>query len=115
MLGVFLWPQVSLEVILGSYCSGKLAVFTVLCEQYQPSLRRDPMYNEVRFLHWPEASPPGQQPKGGSEAGSPSWALRLGTVHLLTIALLLSVPRQDWTALLRCATKADILLWRLAR
>uniref|UniRef100_A0A8D1DCD2 Guided entry of tail-anchored proteins factor 4 n=1 Tax=Sus scrofa TaxID=9823 RepID=A0A8D1DCD2_PIG len=25
---------------------GKLAVFTVLCEQYQPSLRRDPMYNE---------------------------------------------------------------------
>lgn len=30
-------------------CSrGKLTVFTVLCEQYQPSLRRDPMYNEVR-------------------------------------------------------------------
>ena len=27
---------------------GKLTVFTVLCEQYQPSLRRDPMYNEVR-------------------------------------------------------------------
>ncbi|XP_012494516.1 PREDICTED: Golgi to ER traffic protein 4 homolog isoform X1 [Propithecus coquereli] len=26
--------------------SGKLTVFTVLCEQYQPSLRRDPMYNE---------------------------------------------------------------------
>nr|XP_031327102.1 Golgi to ER traffic protein 4 homolog isoform X1 [Camelus dromedarius] len=25
---------------------GKLTVFTVLCEQYQPSLRRDPMYNE---------------------------------------------------------------------
>ncbi|XP_026874443.1 Golgi to ER traffic protein 4 homolog isoform X1 [Electrophorus electricus] len=25
---------------------GKLAVFTVLCEQYQPSLKRDPMYNE---------------------------------------------------------------------
>ena len=23
-------------------------MFTVLCEQYQPSLRRDPMYNEVR-------------------------------------------------------------------
>lgn len=27
--------------------SGKLTVFTVLCEQYQPSLKRDPMYNEV--------------------------------------------------------------------
>lgn len=26
---------------------GKLTVFTVLCEQYQPSLKRDPMYNEV--------------------------------------------------------------------
>nr|XP_013223143.2 Golgi to ER traffic protein 4 homolog isoform X3 [Columba livia] len=25
---------------------GKLTVFTVLCEQYQPSLKRDPMYNE---------------------------------------------------------------------
>ncbi|OWK11534.1 GET4, partial [Cervus elaphus hippelaphus] len=25
---------------------GKLTVFTVLCEQYQPALRRDPMYNE---------------------------------------------------------------------
>lgn len=31
-----------------SLCRGKLRVFTVLCEQYQPSLRRDPMYNEVR-------------------------------------------------------------------
>ncbi|POI36150.1 hypothetical protein CIB84_000096 [Bambusicola thoracicus] len=28
---------------------GKLTVFTVLCEQYQPSLKRDPMYNEVRY------------------------------------------------------------------
>ncbi|MBN3290711.1 GET4 protein, partial [Polypterus senegalus] len=27
---------------------GKLTVFTVLCEQYQLSLKRDPMYNEVR-------------------------------------------------------------------
>lgn len=49
--GVSVQPQVSLGVILDSYCSGKLAVFTVLCEQYQPSLRRDPMYNEVRLLH----------------------------------------------------------------
>ncbi|KAK7806484.1 hypothetical protein U0070_017476 [Myodes glareolus] len=31
---------------------GKLAVFTVLCEQYQPSLRRDPMYNEVSSCTW---------------------------------------------------------------
>lgn len=45
-------PQVSLGVILYSYCSGKLAVFTVLCEQYQPSLRRDPMYNEVSSCTW---------------------------------------------------------------
>ena len=35
-------------------CSrGKLTVFTVLCEHYQPSLRRDPMYNEVRAQGWP--------------------------------------------------------------
>lgn len=27
-------------------------MFTVLCEQYQPSLRRDPMYNEVRAQGW---------------------------------------------------------------
>lgn len=25
---------------------GELAMFVVLCEEYQPSLRRDPMYNE---------------------------------------------------------------------
>ena len=30
---------------------GKLTVFTVLCEQYQPSLKRDPMYNEVSSLN----------------------------------------------------------------
>ncbi|NWS98165.1 GET4 protein, partial [Mionectes macconnelli] len=29
-----------------SFSRGKLTVFTVLCEQYQPSLKRDPMYNE---------------------------------------------------------------------
>lgn len=27
-------------------CSGKLAAFTVLCEQYQPSIKRDPSYRE---------------------------------------------------------------------
>ena len=26
---------------------GKVAVFTILCEQYQPSLKRDPDCNEV--------------------------------------------------------------------
>lgn len=58
--------QLSLGVIPGSCCSGKLAVFTVLCEQYQPSLRRDPMYNEVRLLHLAVAPHPGQQPGGGN-------------------------------------------------
>ena len=28
-------------------CRGKVAVFTILCEQYQPSLKRDPDFNEV--------------------------------------------------------------------
>ncbi|XP_008046490.1 Golgi to ER traffic protein 4 homolog [Carlito syrichta] len=36
----FLW------FLLLAVDGGKLAVFTVLCEQYQPALRRDPMYNE---------------------------------------------------------------------
>uniref|UniRef100_A0A2D4FVU0 Uncharacterized protein n=1 Tax=Micrurus corallinus TaxID=54390 RepID=A0A2D4FVU0_MICCO len=31
---------------VSSLFRGKLTVFTVLCEQYQPSLKRDPMYNE---------------------------------------------------------------------
>lgn len=36
--------------IFGCFLSrGKLTVFTVLCEQYQPSLKRDPMYNEVSY------------------------------------------------------------------
>ncbi|XP_016044592.2 Golgi to ER traffic protein 4 homolog isoform X2 [Erinaceus europaeus] len=36
----FLW------FLLLAVDGGKLTVFTVLCEQYQPSLRRDPMYTE---------------------------------------------------------------------
>ncbi|XP_048101488.1 LOW QUALITY PROTEIN: Golgi to ER traffic protein 4 homolog [Alosa alosa] len=36
----FLW------FLLLAVDGGKLTVFTVLCEQYQPSLKRDPMYNE---------------------------------------------------------------------
>lgn len=39
---------VNWDYIFGCFLSrGKLTVFTVLCEQYQPSLKRDPMYNEV--------------------------------------------------------------------
>lgn len=38
------------DYIFGCFLSrGKLTVFTVLCEQYQPSLKRDPMYNEVSY------------------------------------------------------------------
>lgn len=29
-----------------SYFSGKLTVFTVLCERYQPIIKRDPTYTE---------------------------------------------------------------------
>lgn len=63
---------VSLGVILGSYCSGKLAVFTVLCEQYQPSLRRDPMYNEVRLLPLAEAPHLGRSLEEGAERAAPA-------------------------------------------
>lgn len=37
----------SFRCFLFVFFRGKLTVFTVLCEQYQPSLKRDPMYNEV--------------------------------------------------------------------
>lgn len=40
-------------------------MFTVLCEQYQPSLRRDPMYNEVRLPTWAVAGRKGRQPQLG--------------------------------------------------
>ncbi|XP_040490563.1 Golgi to ER traffic protein 4 homolog isoform X3 [Ursus maritimus] len=42
----FLLLAVDGRAPLCSCFRGKLTVFTVLCEQYQPSLRRDPMYNE---------------------------------------------------------------------
>lgn len=80
--GVSVQPQVSLGVILDSYCSGKLAVFTVLCEQYQPSLRRDPMYNEVRLLHLAEAPHLGSSLEEGAERAAPAGPC--GWVHLLT-------------------------------
>lgn len=41
-------------------------MFTVLCEQYQPSLRRDPMYNEVRA----RGGAPGAPGGGGIRAPS---------------------------------------------
>ena len=52
---------------------GKLTVFTVLCEQYQPSLRRDPMYNEVRGA-WGRATAGGGEGTGslGDRAGGRS-------------------------------------------
>lgn len=51
-------------------CSrGKLTVFTVLCEQYQPSLRRDPMYNEVR---------------GGAAVGQAIWGAGVGVRSSVT-------------------------------
>ena len=28
-----------------------MALFTVLCEQYQPTLKRDPSYTEVKICH----------------------------------------------------------------
>lgn len=58
------------ELSLLSCFRGKLTVFTVLCEQYQPSLRRDPMYNEVRLraLGWAEGPPV----EGGGAPARPS-------------------------------------------
>ena len=35
-----------LNILILLIFSGKLAAFTVLCEQYQPSLRRDPSYSD---------------------------------------------------------------------
>lgn len=40
----------SFRCFLFVFFRGKLTVFTVLCEQYQPSLKRDPMYNEVSVV-----------------------------------------------------------------
>lgn len=42
------WCRLAAALAFPVCFRGKLTVFTVLCEQYQPSLRRDPMYNEVR-------------------------------------------------------------------
>ncbi|XP_010767877.1 Golgi to ER traffic protein 4 homolog [Notothenia coriiceps] len=50
---------------------GKLTVFTVLCEQYQPSLKRDPMYNEYldRIGQVFFGVPPKQSPSYGGLLG----------------------------------------------
>ncbi|MCL4143283.1 UNVERIFIED_CONTAM: hypothetical protein GTU68_022241, partial [Idotea baltica] len=43
----FLLPLINfLWLLLSAIESGKVAQFTVLCEQYRPSLKRDPMYVE---------------------------------------------------------------------
>lgn len=48
--------------------SGKLAAFTVLCEQYQQSIRRDPSYPEyldkIAQIFF-GAPPPRKQTSGG--------------------------------------------------
>uniref|UniRef100_A0A3B3ZWE8 Golgi to ER traffic protein 4 homolog n=1 Tax=Periophthalmus magnuspinnatus TaxID=409849 RepID=A0A3B3ZWE8_9GOBI len=53
---------------------GKLTVFTVLCEQYQPSLKRDPMYNEYldRIGQLFFGVPPKQSPSYGGLLGKGS-------------------------------------------
>ncbi|PKU33963.1 sun domain-containing protein 1 isoform x1 [Limosa lapponica baueri] len=56
---------------------GKLTVFTVLCEQYQPSLKRDPMYNEYldRIGQLFFGVPPKQTSSYGGLLGEPSLGL----------------------------------------
>uniref|UniRef100_A0A8D1UQJ0 Golgi to ER traffic protein 4 homolog n=1 Tax=Sus scrofa TaxID=9823 RepID=A0A8D1UQJ0_PIG len=76
---------------------GKLAVFTVLCEQYQPSLRRDPMYNEVRA-------------RGAVGGGGGRAAPRRRPPRPVP-----TVPRPHRPALLRGAAQADGFVRRLAR
>uniref|UniRef100_A0A8C6SLF5 Golgi to ER traffic protein 4 homolog n=1 Tax=Neogobius melanostomus TaxID=47308 RepID=A0A8C6SLF5_9GOBI len=51
---------------------GKLTVFTVLCEQYQPSLKRDPMYNDYldRIGQLFFGVPPKQSPSYGGLLGN---------------------------------------------
>lgn len=61
---------------------GKLTVFTVLCEQYQPSLRRDPMYNEVSLAR-------------GGRSASGGLALGVGgAASALSRSALTAVPSQ---------------------
>lgn len=97
-------------------------MFTVLCEQYQPSLRRDPMYNEVSGV----GAAAGQREQSSAPGGPREWdgALRGGAgglVHgacsgsTVTPCPPLPVPRQDRTALLRRAAQADVVLRGLAR
>lgn len=47
-----------LVCFLGLFHRGTVAVFTILVEQYQPTLRRDPSYTEVSFLHLDVVSHP---------------------------------------------------------
>lgn len=59
---------------------GKLTVFTVLCEQYQPSLRRDPMYNEVSGRAAATGGGGGSRPAGSADrpARPPQYLDRIG-------------------------------------
>ena len=120
-------------------------MFTVLCEQYQPSLRRDPMYNEVRAGEGElgvgrrgrgeeggeggEAggrAEKGEKLGGGGRRGEKGEKLGGGGGEAEGLGEKLpgtapaqcpppAVPRQDRTALLRRAAQADVILRRLAR
>lgn len=69
-------------------CSGKLAAFTVLCEQYQPSIKRDPSYREYLdkiaqiFFGVP---PPRRQNSGGlfGKTTNPSMYINLSGFSFL--------------------------------
>lgn len=66
------WPRVA-AVCCRSCSRGKLTVFTVLCEQYQPALRRDPMYNEVRGGAGRGGGGAGGGGEGGGEELGEGW------------------------------------------
>uniref|UniRef100_A0A3B3ZVX0 Golgi to ER traffic protein 4 homolog n=1 Tax=Periophthalmus magnuspinnatus TaxID=409849 RepID=A0A3B3ZVX0_9GOBI len=63
----FVQPLLNFIWFLLLAVEGKLTVFTVLCEQYQPSLKRDPMYNEYldRIGQLFFGVPPKQSPSYG--------------------------------------------------
>lgn len=78
-------PQQKSLQFLFSFFSGQVTRFTVLCEQYQPSLKRDPSYREYLdrigqlFFNLPAPRP--QQGPGGI-FGKCSWSfVRIDFCH----------------------------------
>ena len=49
VLVLFVYLFMEMSMLQNIVYRGKVSVFTVLCEQYQPTLQRDPTYNEVSF------------------------------------------------------------------